>query len=144
VLDDVGQHDDVEAARILEVLEGHFADVEAEALAGMGRRRLRELQADDLAAAPARLIEQQAVAAPDVEQACARAQAEEIEELRARLRRGAEARATTRSSAMRWRTWAARGPSPGTRSMTSMTRWYRSRSFSITMSNGVVVVPSSL
>ena len=35
-------------------------------------------------------------------------------------------------------------PSPGTRSMTSMTRWNRSRSFSITMSNGVVVVPSSL
>ena len=34
--------------------------------------------------------------------------------------------------------------SPGTRSITSMTRWKRSRSFSITMSNGVVVVPSSL
>ena len=35
-------------------------------------------------------------------------------------------------------------PSPGTRSMTSMTRWKRSRSLSMTMSNGVVVVPSSL
>ena len=35
-------------------------------------------------------------------------------------------------------------PSPGTRSMTSITRWNRSRSLSMTMSNGVVVVPSSL
>ena len=33
---------------------------------------------------------------------------------------------------------------PGTRSITSITRWNRSRSFSITMSKGVVVVPSSL
>ena len=32
----------------------------------------------------------------------------------------------------------------GTRSITSITRWKRSRSFSITMSNGVVVVPSSV
>ena len=32
----------------------------------------------------------------------------------------------------------------GTRSITSITRWKRSRSFSMTMSNGVVVVPSSL
>ena len=32
----------------------------------------------------------------------------------------------------------------GTRSMTSITRWKRSRSLSMTMSNGVVVVPSSL
>ena len=39
---------------------------------------------------------------------------------------------------------AARAPSPGTRSMTSITRWKRSRSLSMTMSNGVVVVPSSL
>ena len=38
----------------------------------------------------------------------------------------------------------ARGPSAGTRSITSITRWNRSRSFSITMSNGVVVVPFSL
>ena len=37
---------------------------------------------------------------------------------------------------------ATRGP--GTRSITSITRWNRSRSLSITMSNGVVVVPSSL
>ena len=37
---------------------------------------------------------------------------------------------------------ARRGP--GTRSITSITRWKRSRSLSITMSNGVVVVPSSL
>ena len=35
-------------------------------------------------------------------------------------------------------------PRPGTRSITSITRWKRSRSFSMTMSNGVVVVPSSL
>ena len=35
-------------------------------------------------------------------------------------------------------------PRPGTRSMTSMTRWKRSRSLSMTMSKGVVVVPSSL
>ena len=35
-------------------------------------------------------------------------------------------------------------PSEGTRSMTSMTRWNRSMSFIITMSNGVEVVPSSL
>ena len=39
---------------------------------------------------------------------------------------------------------AARSDSPGTRSITSITRWKRSRSLSITMSNGVVVVPSSL
>ena len=39
---------------------------------------------------------------------------------------------------------AARWARPGTRSITSMTRWNRSRSFSMTMSNGVVVVPSSL
>ena len=32
-------------------------------------------------------------------------------------------------------------PARRTRSMTSMTRWKRSRSLSITMSNGVVVVP---
>ena len=32
----------------------------------------------------------------------------------------------------------------GTRSITSITRWKRSRSLSMTMSNGVVVVPSSL
>ena len=50
----------------------------------------------------------------------------------------------SRSSTICWRSVAARGPSPGTRSMTSMTRWKRSRSLSITMSNGVVVVPSSL
>ena len=43
-----------------------------------------------------------------------------------------------------WRSTALRSPSPGTRSMTSITRWKRSRSLSITMSNGVVVVPSSL
>ena len=39
---------------------------------------------------------------------------------------------------------AAPAPRPGTRSTTSITRWNRSRSLSITMSNGVVVVPSSL
>ena len=35
-------------------------------------------------------------------------------------------------------------PSCGKRSITSSTRWKRSRSFITTMSNGVVVVPSSL
>ena len=35
-------------------------------------------------------------------------------------------------------------PELGTRSMTSITRWKRSRSFSTVMSKGVVVVPSSL
>ena len=49
-----------------------------------------------------------------------------------------------RSSTIRWRRLAARSPSPGTRSMTSITRWKRSRSLSITMSKGVVVVPSSM
>ena len=34
--------------------------------------------------------------------------------------------------------------SPGTLSITSITRWKRSRSLSITMSKGVVTVPSSL
>jgi hypothetical protein len=54
------------------------------------------------------------------------------------------ARASMRLSTISWRTWPAVAASPGTRSMTSMTRWNRSRSLSITMSNGVVVVPSSL
>ena len=35
-------------------------------------------------------------------------------------------------------------PNCGSRSITSMTRWQRSKSFRTTMSNGVVVVPSSL
>ena len=35
-------------------------------------------------------------------------------------------------------------PKLGTRSITSITKWNRSRSFKTTMSNGVVVVPSSL
>ena len=50
--------------------------------------------------------------------------------------------ARARAGARRPSPGAARGralPSPGTRSMTSMTRWKRSRSLSITMSNGVVV-----
>src|SRR5207344_581840 len=54
------------------------------------------------------------------------------------------ARASMRLSTMSCRTWPARTRSPGTRSMTSITRWYLSRSLSMTMSNGVVVVPSSL
>ena len=54
------------------------------------------------------------------------------------------ARARRRASSISCRMCAARSPSAGTRSITSMTRWKRSRSFSITMSNGVVVVPSSL
>ena len=40
--------------------------------------------------------------------------------------------------------YAARAPSFGTRLITSSTRWNRSIWFSTTMSNGVVVVPSSL
>ncbi len=55
------------------------------------------------------------------------------------------ARRSSRSSTISWRRWPARGGrGPGTRSMTSITRWKRSRSLSMTMSNGVVVVPSSL
>src|SRR5206468_1700499 len=54
------------------------------------------------------------------------------------------ARLRSRSSTMRCRSSAACEPRPGTRSITSMTRWKRSRSLSMTMSNGVVVVPSSL
>src|SRR5690606_25733275 len=53
-------------------------------------------------------------------------------------------RARSRASIISWRSSAARAPSEGTRSITSITRWYRSRSLSMTMSNGVVVVPSSL
>src|SRR6266536_3434552 len=52
--------------------------------------------------------------------------------------------ARARVSTMSWRSPAARWPSPGTRSMTSITRWNRSMSFMTTMSKGVVVVPSSL
>src|SRR4029450_2140173 len=40
--------------------------------------------------------------------------------------------------------YAALGPSFGTRSITSLTKWKRSRSFSTHISNGVLVVPSSL
>src|SRR5436190_13951376 len=54
------------------------------------------------------------------------------------------ARWRRRSSSMCWRRCAAFGPSPGTRSITWATRWKRSMSFIITMSKGVVVVPSSL
>src|SRR5690349_505065 len=56
----------------------------------------------------------------------------------------AYARASVRRSAMSWRSSAAWEPRDGTRSITSITRWKRSRSFRITMSNGVVTVPSSL
>src|SRR5215211_4508082 len=54
------------------------------------------------------------------------------------------ARAWSRRSTISWRTCPAFDARPGTRSMTSITRWNRSRSLSMTMSNGVVVVPSSL
>src|SRR6202008_5009398 len=47
-----------------------------------------------------------------------------------------QARALVRLSAIRCRSQAALLFSPGTRSMTSITRWNRSMSFSITMSNG--------
>ena len=53
-------------------------------------------------------------------------------------------RASLRASTIAWRSTTACPPSVGTRSMTSITRWKRSRSLSMTMSNGVVVVPSSL
>src|SRR5205823_14761830 len=49
------------------------------------------------------------------------------------------ARACSRCSCICWRRCADRSPRPGTRSITSTTRWKRSRSFSITMSKGVVV-----
>src|SRR5690349_15083739 len=45
---------------------------------------------------------------------------------------------------MSWRRWSAVPARCGSRSMTSITRWNRSRSFSMTMSNGVVVVPSAV
>ena len=51
---------------------------------------------------------------------------------------------SSRRSTISWRRCAGPPPRPGTRSITSMTRWKRSRSLSMTMSNGVVVVPSSL
>src|SRR6185437_5562374 len=54
------------------------------------------------------------------------------------------ARWRSRSSLISCRRPAARSPSPGTRSITSITRWKRSMSLSMTMSKGVVVVPSSL
>ena len=62
-------------------------------------------------------------------------------------RRRARACTRARAGARRPSPGAARPracPRPGTRSITSMTRWKRSRSLSMTMSNGVVVVPSSL
>ena len=68
VLDDVGEHDDVEAVEIDEGLDRLLAHVEPERLAGVARRRARELEADRLVAARARLVEQQPVPAADVEQ----------------------------------------------------------------------------
>ena len=55
-----------------------------------------------------------------------------------------QARARLRMSPIYCRSAAACEPREGTRSITSMTRWNLSRSFIITMSKGVVVVPSSL
>ena len=70
MLEHVGEHDDVEALAVVgEGLDRQLADVEAERLAGVARRRARELQADRLVAARARLVEQQPVPAADVEQA---------------------------------------------------------------------------
>ena len=68
VLEHVGEHDDVEALVVGEVLDRRLADVEAQRLARMARRRARELEADRLVAARARLVEQQPVPAADVEQ----------------------------------------------------------------------------
>ena len=72
MLDDVGEHDDVEAVGVGEVLERELADVEVERGAGVLGRRAAELEAERLVAAPTRLVEQQAGAAADVEQAPAR------------------------------------------------------------------------
>ena len=69
VLDHVGEHDDVEAVEIDEGLNGLLAHVEPQHLAGVARGRARELEPDRLVAAGARLVEQQAMPAADVEQA---------------------------------------------------------------------------
>ena len=69
-----------------------------------------------------------------------------VARFRARPRRARASRRGARggASSIACRSRAATSTSPGTRSITSMTRWNRSRSLSITMSKGVVVVPSSL
>ena len=77
MLDHVRQHDDVESvgrspSALAEALERLLADVQAELLARVAGRLARELEPDGLIAAPAGLVEQQAVAAADVEQAAAR------------------------------------------------------------------------
>ena len=69
VLEHVGEHDDVEAVEIDEGLDRLLVHVEPQRLAGMARGRARELEPDRLVAARARLVEQQAVPAADVEQA---------------------------------------------------------------------------
>ena len=84
MLDEVGEHHDVEARRVAvvgEVLEGELAHVEAERVAGVRRRRARELEAGRLVAAVARLVEQQPGAAADVEQPPGRDEAaDEVEQ----------------------------------------------------------------
>src|SRR5215813_5656407 len=55
-----------------------------------------------------------------------------------------QAQCLVRVSVICCRSHAAVRFSPGTRSMTSITRWNRSMLFMTTMSNGVVVVPSSM
>src|SRR5947208_4318005 len=69
MLEDVGEHDDVEAAGVLEALERDLATLQAQDLARVAGGRAGQLEPDGVVAAPARLVEQQAVTAADVEQA---------------------------------------------------------------------------
>ena len=83
VLDHVGEHDDVEAVEIDEGLDRLLVHVEPQRLAGVAGRRARELEPDRLVAARARLVEQQAMPAADVEQAPRRdLGADEVEQVR--------------------------------------------------------------
>src|SRR5207247_8867560 len=69
MLEDVREHDDVEAAGVLEALERDLANLQAQDLARVAGGRAGQLEPDGVVAAPARLVEQQAVTAADVEQA---------------------------------------------------------------------------
>ena len=74
VLEHVGEHDRLAGRRRsrVELVERAAPDVEAEDVAGVGARRVGDLEARDLPAAAARLVEQQPVAAADVEHPPAR------------------------------------------------------------------------
>ncbi len=71
MLEQVGEHDHVEALGRggREGLERLLGDRQAEHVARVAGGRARELQPEHVVAHPARLVEQQAVAAADVEQA---------------------------------------------------------------------------